>query len=273
MRKPTYSNIALSLLGAALLSSITGVVRAEETASPAPSPLPPALAPEPSPPPDALEVERVDRELALFAARARAARLTLVVTGLVSGAALIPTGAVLSYRSDAVSQSVGTGMIVAGAVPLALAGLGLRTSRMEQLHAAFAERRAAGGDDAELLRLTESDWSSAAHDAQRSRPIQGGVELGIGVASAVTGLALLLAPAGFAGLDRAHQNEVGSALVGPGIPLTAVGLRTLLVESEEELSWAAHRAGRALGPMAMSAPTFGVSPVRGGAVAATSFVF
>ncbi len=236
---------AASLLAASLLHS---TARAEE---PAPT------------------AARIEGELHVAAEQARDTRVALGVSGLVAGAALLPAGIGVATRSGDVPRSIGTGMVTGGGVSLFFAALSLRSSKVEGLAASFDARRAAGVPEAEVIAQTESEWSSAAEDSRASRTRAGIVEIALGVAATGVGLTFLLAPAGIGGMDRNTQYTAGSIVLGPGIPLLGVGVRSLLVASPEEASWKAHQAGR---PAPSRGPTasLGILPLpSGGGLAAT----
>ncbi len=175
--------------------------------------------------------------------------------------------------TDAVSQSLGGSMLLGGVFPLVLSGLSLFPSKMEQLRDTFVSRRAGGMGDAELVRLTEADWREAARVGHDRRIVLGGVEVALGAACVAVGAALILAPPGFANMDRDKQYTVGSALVGPGLPVLALGLRSLLLPAPEEIGWGVHRAARGLARAPVPLPSLGLGAVRGGGEAVVGVSF
>jgi hypothetical protein len=134
----------------------------------------------------------MNSEIELFASRARAQRRTTLLAGLVGAAALVPAGYVLSQRSDAVSQSIGTGMEVGGAAPLAFSALSLSRSGMERLRDRLEEGLGATTSRAELAEAMEADWQHTAEAAHDRRILFGVVGLVLGTASTAAGLFFLL---------------------------------------------------------------------------------
>jgi hypothetical protein len=199
--------------------------------------------------------------------------LAIATTQIIGGVAFLPTGIVLAARKDPVSQSIGIGMAVGGGVPLLFSGLSLLPSKMEGLRDRFEERRTAGMARDELLRVTESDWRETADASHSRRLVTGYITLSLGTASTAFGLALLLAKPGFAGLDRNGQYTLGSVLVGPGLPLITAGVFSLFQRTPEESSWQAYRAvsQRNLSAFRLSAPSIGLGPLQGGALAVVTF--
>jgi hypothetical protein len=218
-------------------------------------------------------VEQIAALLRENATSARDTRLAIASTQIAGGVAFLPAGIVLAARKDPVSQSIGIGMAVGGGVPLLFSGLSLLPSKMEGLLADFEQRRAAGTSSDELLRVTENEWRTTAEASHSRRLVTGYVTLSLGTASTAFGLALLLAKPGFAGLDRNGQYTLGSVLVGPGLPLITAGVFSLFLRTPEESSWQAYRALSQRDPTAfrLSAPSIGLAPVQGGALAVATF--
>jgi hypothetical protein len=77
------------------------------------------------------------------AQQARAARRSIVFTGVVGGAAMVPVGLALWQRSDAVSQSVGAGLTIGGSAPLLFSALSLFPSTIDRLDASYERQHAA----------------------------------------------------------------------------------------------------------------------------------
>jgi hypothetical protein len=219
------------------------------------------------------EVGQMAGLLQQSALSARDTRLAIAVTQIAGGGAFLPTGIVLAARKDPVSQSIGIGMAVGGGVPLLFSALSLLPSKMEGLRDHFEERRASHMASEELLRVTADEWRETANASQRSRLITGYVSLGLGSASTAFGMGLLLAKPGFAGLDRNGQYTVGSVLVGPGMPMITAGVFSLLQRTPEESSWETCRATSQRKPTAfrLSAPSIGLAPLPGGALAVAAF--
>lgn len=222
--------------------------------------------------PDAAEVTRLHDELTLAARRARDARTAVAVTGIATGAALVPAGVVLARRSDDVSQSIGVGMTVGGGASLLFSLMSLRSSEMERFALSFETRRAPGVSNEELVRGVESDWASLAEASHRRRILGGWISVGLGTALTGAGLCMLLADPGVFGQSRNGQYTAGSLLVGPGVPILGIGIRALITETPEESSWTAYRAMKDEGARpALSVPALSFAPVRGGGVAAMTF--
>jgi hypothetical protein len=221
---------------------------------------------------EATGAQRLGDSLALAADAARSARTTTIVTGVVSGVLLVPTGVVLARRDDDVSRSIGVGMTIGGSASLLFSTLSLRTSTTEGLSASFDELRASGVSNEELVRTMESRWADAAEASRRKRVVGGWISVGLGTALTGAGLSLLLADPGVFGQSRNGQYTTASFLVGPGVPILGVGLRALTQETTEETSWKAYRATTSPRPP-LPLPALSFAPVRGGGVAAASFTF
>jgi hypothetical protein len=191
---------------------------------------------------DRVRARRMGDLLSITASSARDARVTSIATGLASGVALMPTGIVLTTHRDEVGQSIGVGMTATGSAALLFALLSLRSSKMEQLSTAFEARRASGMSDEELVRATETEWSTAAEKSHDRRRTFGVVSLALGIAASGAGAFMLLADAGVFGQSRNTQYTVGSILVGSAVPIAGLGLRALLQESPEETAWRSYRA-------------------------------
>jgi len=244
---------ALLVVGSVLFTWVAaGTARGEDTTPPTPrGPAPDrgvvTLAP------GADSVERLSASLRASAAEARSARLSILVTGATSGAVLVPAGVALWARADPVSHSIGVGMTIGGAAPLTFSALSLRRSALERLSERFEERRAAGGDARELMLSTLQAWSDAERAAHDQRIVSGFVELGIGAAAAAGGLGFLLARP-LAGIGQGERQTIGSILVGAGVPVLAIGIRSLVQPSIAETSWARYRAATGLPGGAVAAP-------------------
>jgi len=233
-------------------------------------------APEGAQPPEVALMHVMEAELDLFAARAKSQRTATVITTAVSAVALVPAGYVLSRRSDSLSQAIGVGMTIGGAVPLLPMLFAFRSSGTERVRDAFEERRASAMARADVLRLTEADWERTASAAHNRRIVIGLIDLALGTACTAAGLYFLLSDP-VAKMDRNDQTTLGSSLVGPGVPLATFGIRSLLQESIEETSWDAYRATKVLAdpqpPARAEMPALSVAPLRGGAAAVATYAF
>jgi hypothetical protein len=227
-------------------------------------------------PPDAdtVAAANLHEALSIAAGNARDARTTVVVTGLVAGAALVPAGVVLAKRSDDVSRSIGVGMSVGGGVPLLFSLLSLRSSEMEHLASSFDTLRASGTSDAALVGQLESDWARMAEARHDRRNLGGAIMVGLGLALTGAGLYMLLRDPGVLGLSRNDQYTAGSFLTGPGVPILSVGIRALLQESIEETSWESYRATKSAHARPdVALPALSFAPQRGGGVATATLSF
>jgi hypothetical protein len=233
----------------------------------------PVLAEDTAPAASEADVQRLSAELHAGAERARENRTASGVVNLVAGAVLLPTGIALRVRADDdVAHSIGIGLTSSGASALLLAGLSLHQSKMESLDDAFRARRDSGMAASEVIAETEADLRAAAAASADRRAALGVVEVVAGSVLTAAGLSMYLAPKGALGMDRNTQYSVGSLLVGPGIPLTSLGVHTLLVKSPEETAWQAHHDGTVPQP-AVKVQSVGVTPTQGGAalIATVSF--
>ncbi len=224
--------------------------------------------------PESPELALMDAELDLYAARAKSGRVATIITTAVSAAALVPAGWVLAKRADdPLAHNIGIGMAIGGAAPLLFTLPFLAPSANERLQSEFQARRASGMPEADVVRLTEADWESAADAAHGRRIVIGIVDLTLGTLSTAAGMYFLLAdPVG--SMSRNDQYTLGSSLVGPGVPIMAFGLRSLLQESDTETSWKAYHATKVVtAPKASAMPAVGAAPLRGGAAAFATFTF
>lgn len=202
-------------------------------------------------------------QLRLFAGRSRDTRLSIVATSLLTGAAMVATGIILDGRSDDVSKSVGVGLIAGGAAPLLFSAFLLRPSAIEKVNRDFEALSGTGESPEVVQRTLDEEWMRAATKSHSQRRVAGTVEVALGGALTVAGTYLLLARAGVAGMSRNEQYQWGSFLVGPGVPIFTLGVRSLLVDSLEEISWQTHDAGSQASPRPPRI-SLGMLPTRGG---------
>ncbi|HEX3593460.1 MAG TPA: hypothetical protein VHU80_00100 [Polyangiaceae bacterium] len=220
-------------------------------------------------------VTRARTELGEYAEQARRERVVANITTVTAGAALVPTGIVLSLRPSPLAKTLGIGMAVGGSIPLLFVFATVLPSRMERLRDEFDERRTSGVPERELLKSIDEKWADAARSAHNRRVVVGIVDLTLGAAATGAGLFFLLSDR-VGGMNRDDQYTLGWSLAGSGVPVAVFGVRSLVQRSLEEASWAAHRAAHGLGATtarAQSMPRLGVAPLPGGAAAAMSFVF
>ena len=228
------------------------------------------------PQPIDVDLKHLATELDLFTAEAHRARVATALTGLGIGAVLVPSGLVLLSRSDGISQALVVGMIVGGSAQLASAPLALIRSRMDEIRSDLREKRWSDPDTKDTVRAIEDEWRDAAASSRRRRMVLGTVMLVQGTTSLATGLSFLLAPSGFLGMSRNAQYTWGGVLMGTGIQVTTLGVRFLFEWSAEEASWESYRimkADAAFLHAAVTPPSFGVLPVRGGVQAFASLPF
>jgi len=236
----------------------------------------PKLVPKAVVQPVGVDMDRLGRELDLFAAEARRTRVATTITGIGIGSALIPTGIILLQRTDGVSQAVVIGMIVGGSAQLLSVLAGFIPTRMDDIHKKLEKLVAAKASMLDTVETIETGWRDAAA-AGRSRRIHvGATLLSVGLMSLGTGLTFLIASEGIFGMSRKTQYTFGGILMGTGIPVTTLGARFLLEWSTEETAWEAYRTMKADGAAVQgrpSAPSVGVVPTPGGALAFTTLAF
>jgi len=214
--------------------------------------------------PTAAESAALREELQIYARRSRDTRLAFVASSAITKAALLTTGFILDGRADDVSKSIGVGLIAGGAAPLLFSAMLLAPAGIETVSANAGATN--DGPASEEIRRIEGEWMRAAAKGRRTRLIAGTIEIAAGAGLSAAGAYLLLAKGGLWGLTRNGQYEVGSFLIGPGVPIFGVGVRSLLVESLEETSWQAHEA-RSGTPPPSPPVTGGLVPLRGGFLA------
>lgn len=224
---------------------------------------------------DEPSITRLGDEIEVYAERARQDRVAANITTLAAAASLVPAGIVLWGRSDSLAHTLGVNMTFAGGIPVVFMIGTLFPSRMERLRDDLALARASGASDAELQASIETKWAGAARSARKQRKIAGWVDLLLGTAATGTGLFFLLSDP-VAGLGRDNQYALGYAIAASGVPLTVFGVRSLVQDSLEEVSWDAHRAASGLAAPAARpapAPSAGLVPLRGGVEAVAGFAF
>jgi hypothetical protein len=229
---------------------------------------------DPPTPSDSVSLARMDLEY--FAEQARAARILLGLSTLGVATVLVPTGVVLRTRPDNESHLVAGGLILGGATPLIPAISALFPSAVERLSLDAQARQTAGRPASETLRVIEDGWREAAEQNRRSRLYIGVAGLVLGSAALAAGLVFMLEPSGFGGLSETTQYTLGSAFIGAGVPISALGLRSLVVPSIEETSWEAYvrlKAGAPASAPPVSLPSVSVAPARGGGLAVLSATF
>jgi hypothetical protein len=240
------------------LAVLTSVARAD----PAPAGAPQASS-------DAVDLARMDAELQYFAREARLERTFAGSVSLGFAAALVPTGVVVATRGDNESHLVAGGLIAGGATPLLPAFFTLFPSKVEGLEKDFQARQAAGRPASETLAAMERAWFIAAERNRANRIHVGIAGLALGGAALGTSLVFLLAKPGLGGISETGQYAVGSALLGAGVSITTLSLRSLLLPSVEETSWEAYQRAKVGSPprAAWVLPSVSVAPTRGGGVA------
>jgi hypothetical protein len=211
-------------------------------------------------------------DLRAAAEQSRTSRRAVVLTGILAGAVMVPVGLALWHRSDAVSQSIGSGMTIGGAAPMVFSALSLSPTRIERLDARY-ERQLGWRQGASLDRETEAEWADLVDGAREARIARGCVGIALGTLATAAGAGLLLADP-IHGLTRNQQYTVGAIAVGAGVPVLAIGVRAMLQLSPEETWWAAYRGERAarVEPPegGASIPELQILPLRGGAIAGMS---
>jgi hypothetical protein len=234
---------------------------------------PPAFSAEPRPmqQPVAVDLDRLGTELDLFAAEARRERWANALTGLGVGSIMLPTGIVLLRRSDGVSEALAIGLIVGGGAQLVSVPLAFLRTRMDNVRDDFRHRRFRDVDRERTLRAVEEEWRDAAVAAHRLRTLGGTIALFTGAANLVTGVVLLLAPAGVLGLDRTAQYTWGGTFLGIGASVGTIGVRLSIEESAEERSWDAYQVMTS--PRVPPAVSLGVAPMRGGGIGFANLSF
>lgn len=220
----------------------------------------------------AVDLNRLGKELDLYAAEANRMRLATALTGLGVGSALVPSGLVLLGRTDGVSRALVIGMIIGGSAQLVSVPLVFVPTRMDEIRDDFKSRPASMESKA-TIRQIENEWRLAAESSQHRRAYVGTTLLIVGAVHLTTGLSLLLAPEGILGMSRKTQYTMGGVLMGVGVPVTTIGVRLLLEWSLEETSWEAYRTMKSdAGSLArLRSPSVGVAPVpRGGLLVMTA---
>jgi hypothetical protein len=131
-------------------------------------------------------------------------------------------------------------MTIGGAAPLVFSTLSLFPSSMERLDDTFERRRASGMASNDLVETTVADWRDAADAGRKRRILTGIVEVGLGGTATGSGLGLLLARP-LKGFGRNQQYMLGSILIGSGLPILTLGIRSLLQQSIVECAWDKYR--------------------------------
>ncbi|MFT3699331.1 MAG: hypothetical protein QM831_39650 [Kofleriaceae bacterium] len=152
------------------------------------------------------------------AADARARREATIATGVIAGAGFVPLGAVLAERPDDAARAAGIGMIFAGGIPCLWSALAFGPSRIEQL----ADDVDAGVVDPQRAL---DEWRVIAEDEHHRRIRSGIVESVLGLATIAIGVSLLR--------DNSRITP-GSVLVGAGVPIVQLGVRSLVESTPAE---------------------------------------
>jgi hypothetical protein len=166
----------------------------------------------------AIDAERLETFVRAASQEARTVRRATLVTTAVAGGVLVPAGIVIGRRPDELSQSIGIGMAFGGAIPLAFGALSLSPSPMEKFEARLDARRKSGMLSPDLARITTNEWRDLARVA---------TAIGIGF--------LRERPIG--SLSQSAQYSIGSILVGAGVPILQLGIRTRYQASPQETWW------------------------------------
>jgi hypothetical protein len=224
------------------------------------------------------DAARASAKLHAIAAQAADGRAAMGIVSLAGGVALLPTGLVLitTRADDPVAKSLGVGMSATGGAALVLGLLSVRESAIEEMSDTFEERRASGMSNAELMRQSLTEWQTAAEASRVRRRVSGAIEAIFGVISTGAGLTLLLANPGILGMDRNRQYNVGSLLVGPGVPFLSLGIRTLMIRSPQEMFWETYSAAAAVPARGGTWGSVSVAPfgmANGGGVMVTGALF
>jgi hypothetical protein len=223
-----------------------------------------------------VDLDRLEKELDLFAAEARRTRVATAVTGLSIGSAVVPAGIILLGRTDGVSQALVIGMLVGGSAQLLAVPLSLIPTRMDDVRKKLRERIAQGSPTRDTVHSVEIEWREAAVSARTKRFRVGGTLLSFGLVSLATGLTLLIASEGVFGMSRKAQYTWGGVAMGTGMSTTTIGTRFLLEWSPEESAWEAYGAMkyyRVATTARPRSPSVAVVPMPGGAVASATLVF
>lgn len=214
-------------------------------------------------------LDRLELALELAASQAHSSRqFSALGQGALGLVTLVP-GIVLIQHEDEVRHFLGMGFLIGGAAQLATAPLSLLPTPVERIHDALTQARQAGVDPAEVLRASETRLRDAASGEHTKRSIIGAIDLAIGVGGLVTGMVMIMADDGLAGLSRKAQLNLAATMLGIGSPFTLGGLRMLLLKSHEELTWQAY-AGAGQAEVSRREPrgwqlSVGVSPASTGA--------
>ncbi len=189
-----------------------------------------------APPDTRASVERLETFAHAAAQEARSARRATLVTTAVAGGALVPAGIVIGRRADSLSQSIGIGMTFGGAIPLAFAALSRSPSPMEKFAARFDARRTSGMLGPDLARITTNEWRDLARVSRDRRRSDGTRRMAMGLVATAIGIGFLRErPIG--GLSQSAQYSLGSVLVGSGVPILQLGIRTRFQASPQEMWW------------------------------------
>jgi hypothetical protein len=226
--------------------------------------------------PVGVDLDRLGKELDLFAAEAHRTRVATAVTGLSIGAAVVPAGIILLGRTDGVSQALVIGMLVGGSAQLLSVPLSLIPTRMDAVRKRLRERIAEGTPTRDTVHGIEVEWRDAAVFARTKRFRVGGTLLTFGLVSLATGLTLLIASEGIFGMSRKAQYTWGGVAMGTGMSTTTIGTRFLLEWSPEESAWEAYGAmkyNRVANEAHPRLPSIAFVPTSGGVVASAALVF
>ena len=107
---------------------------------------------------------------------------------------------------------------------------------MERFATRFDARRQSGTLDADLAAITTKEWRDLARVSHDRRRSDGARKMAIGLVATAIGIGFLRErPIG--GLSPGAQYSLGSVLVGSGVPILQLGIRTCDQASPQEIWW------------------------------------
>ena len=200
-----------------------------------------------------------------FGSQSSSYRLWSGVSGMAIGAVAIPSGIVMTNRSDSmvagpIALGIGIGSVVGGGLSLLIP-----SDPLERLHRSFEERAASGKPAAQIVAEMENEWRERVESERTMRRVIGGIGIGLGTAALGTGAFLALRKPPLGRLSTDEQYGFGAAFLGLGAVSVFTGLQAFILEDNLEASYSVYRRMKAppAGPVA-SLPSFSFAPMPGG---------
>ena len=230
------------------------------------------------------DLARLDRLLRHRADNGRWFGIGTGIAGLAIGAVCIPTGVYMITKNQPPNELTtdpvpGTVLIGVG-ISTATTGIFsffLSSGDLDSIGRSLEDREEAGEPAPQIVAEIEHEWRAKAESTHGSRRT-------VGILSIVGGILVMGVGTGFAiadpfgGLSRSEQQTLGAIMVSGGGVSVLGGFGSIFLESEVESTWATYQSFKGdgaglIGPMPVATPTFGITPMRNGAMVTSGIQF